>query len=123
MSNVVSNTSKVQIEVCSCLTPSTKRHALGGGMWHSWIACAPHISDAAQLMDALASAGVRITFPAGLLILALLPSAMCAAASAGVKNVDIDLPSKKFTVRGDVTPAAVKDAVQVRRAALRCLVG
>ena len=35
----------------------------------------------------------------------------CAAPFAGVENVDIDLPSKKVTVRGNVTPEAVKDKV------------
>jgi copper chaperone CopZ len=30
---------------------------------------------------------------------------------AGVENVDIDLPSKKVTVRGNVTPEAVKEKV------------
>ena len=33
---------------------------------------------------------------------------------AGVENVDIDLPSKKVTVTGNVTPEAVKEKVRLR---------
>ncbi len=32
--------------------------------------------------------------------------------NAGVEKVDIDLASKKVTVRGNVTPEAVKDKVR-----------
>ena len=40
--------------------------------------------------------------------------------SAGVENVDIDLPSKKVTVTGNVTPEAVKEKVGLQPSTVYC---